>query len=513
MPKASSRNKSLRLNQSTPVRTNFGQYSLLAIAFLSGAVVLLLEVLASRILAPYLGSSFSVWVNIIGTILAALSFGYYMGGVIADRNQKLLPYIFLAAAAACSFVYLGRPLLPHLGALGLIWGSLVAAILFFAPASAVLGMVSPYLLKLAADDPERLGRTAGGIYAASTVGSIAGTFVGGFLLIPAFPVSRILIGMIAVLLALSLWSAGGVRRYWAASVAALALLLLIGEFATTDVSARTVYEKNSQYYNIRVNDVVSQGVPLRYLMLDGSTHAARFVDNADPAVPYVDLSLRIIRNLKPNPESAVALGGGAYSVPELIRRYSPNTDVTVVEIDPEVTVAAKEFFINEPALLIKTLNEDARVFLNENLKQYDVVYTDVYSAGDSVPPALSSREAFQLMKHAIKPDGIVVLNIFSAREGESAAVYRALYRTVSEIFPGIVVYTTMPNAPTEPQNMILVASNDKTLASDADPPNIAPFRCRTAPPPGLLLTDDYAPTDYLTLSLARATYPGRRSLQ
>jgi len=490
-----------------------GQYALLAIAFISGAIVLLLEVLASRILAPYLGSSFSVWVNIIGTILAALSLGYYVGGILADRNQNFLPYIFLAAAAACSFVYLARPLLMSLGALGLIWGSLVAAVLYFAPASAVLGMVTPNLLKLATDDPARIGRTSGGIFAASTLGSIAGTFAGGFWLIPHLPISYILVGIIAVLLGLSLWCAGSVRPYWLLSVVVLLLLGTGMQIFSFSIPHHTIFEKNSRYCNIRVNDIVLKGVPYRFLMLDSTSNAARFLDSPDPALPYIDLSFRLMRSLKPLPGSALVLGGGGYSVPELMKNYSPGTDVVVVEIDPEVTETAKRFFLHDPAIPITTLNEDARVFLNENRRQFDVVYTDVYSGGASVPPSLSSREAFQLIRRATKPDGIAVFNILSAREGEYAGVYQALFRTMREVFPEIVAYTDSPSAPASPQNIIVVASNGKTISEDELPDVLRQFRCRTTPEAGLLLTDDYAPTDYLARSLIRAAYPSWRKVQ
>ena len=489
-----------------------GQYSLHAIAFLSGAIVLLLEVLASRVLAPFLGTSFSVWVNIIGTILAALSLGYYVGGVLADRNQKLLPYIFLVAAGACSFVCFGRPILPHLGALGLIWGSLFAAILFFAPASFILGTGPPYLLKIATNDASRVGRTFGGIFAASTLGSIAGTFAGGFWLIPHFPISYILAGIVVLLLGLSVWSAGAVKKYWVFSVALLAMGSVLMQLAAYSDSKHTVFEKNSQYYNIRVNDVWMNGVPYRWLLLDGSSQAARFLDNADPALPYTDLSMRIIRSLKPSPQSVLALGGGGYTVPELVKRDSPNSNVTVVEIDPAVTKVAKEFFLSDRSIPITTLNEDARVFLNRNQKQFDLVYSDVYSAGFSVPPALSSREAFQLMQRAMKPDGILVLNILSAREGASAPVYQSLYKTISSVFPGMAAYTTEPNAPNVPQNIIVIATNGEAVSEDALP-NLRPWRCRTAPATGILMTDDYAPTDYLARNLVRALYPLTRTVQ
>src|SRR5690242_6161554 len=127
-----------RPGKQKPSSAPLQRYSVHAIAFFSGAVILVLEVLGARILAPHLGSSFAVWVNIIGTILASLSVGYYLGGLLADRNQKLLPAILLAGAVACSLVYFERPLLPDFGNLGLGWGSLLAAVLLFSPPSIVL---------------------------------------------------------------------------------------------------------------------------------------------------------------------------------------------------------------------------------------------------------------------------------------------------------------------------------------------------------------------------------------
>ncbi len=144
------------------------------LAFLSGAIVLVLEIMGTRLFAPYLGTAFFVWVNVIGVILAALSLGYWLGGVFADRNQKMLPLIFLGGAGTVALMLLWRIFLTHFGALGIRLGSLLAALLLFAPPSLILGMVSPYLIKLAAYDLAHLGQTSGRIYAASTLGSIIG---------------------------------------------------------------------------------------------------------------------------------------------------------------------------------------------------------------------------------------------------------------------------------------------------------------------------------------------------
>lgn len=303
---------SARVEKEKINRPSLSHYSLHIVAFISGGVVLLLEILGTRILAPYFGTSFSVWVNVIGTILAALSVGYYSGGILADRNPKLLPVVLLVGACGCALVYIEKPLLPDFGTVGLEWGSLLAAIVFFAPPSAVLAMVSPYLIKIAADDPDRVGRASGSIYAASTVGSIAGTFLGGFWLIPHFPVSSILLGMVVVLLALSAWSAGTVKPSWAIVVACLlvgagaeAIASPSGDWSSSNISH--VFEKNSRYYNIRVNE---SGGSKRLLLLDGAVHSGRELGAAKMLFAYVELSAKVIQTLKPAPQSALIIGGG-----------------------------------------------------------------------------------------------------------------------------------------------------------------------------------------------------------
>ena len=491
-----------------PVR----KYSLLAIAFLSGGIVLLLEVLGTRILSPYLGSSFSVWVNMIGTILGSLSLGYYLGGILADRNQKLLPFLLLLAACACSLVHFERRFLPAFGTLGLDWGSLLAALLIFAPPSTVLGMLSPFLIKIAADDPRRIGRTSGGIYAASTIGSIAGTFVGGFWLIPHFPVSHILAGMVVALLALSLGSASTLKSSWAViavglTAAAVGVIALLSGDSSSKVTH--IFEKNSRYYNIRVNEVNDN---VRLLTIDGAIQSGRRLAPEGILFPYVELSGKIIQNLEPAPRSALVIGGGGYAIPQYIVEYAPAADVTVVEIDPEITAVAKRFFSKNPGIRITTVNEDGRVFLNRNREQFDVVYTDAYASGNSIPPHLATREAFSRMSQALKPGGVLIINIVSARTGRFAIVYKSLLRTIKEAFRTTATFSTLPENFDEPQNLILVASNASSLSEDSLR-RFETFRCHETPELGLLLTDDFAPVEVMAQDIIRKMYPEERQFQ
>jgi spermidine synthase len=498
----------------TTPATLLTKHSPQAVAFLSGAVVLLLEILGTRILAPHLGTSFSVWVNVIGTILGALSLGYYLGGVLADRNQKLLPLILLVGACTVALVYFERPLLPQFGDLGLDWGSLLAAILLFAPASVVLGMVSPYLLKIATRDPNRIGRTSGSIFAASTLGSIAGTFVGGFWLIPHFTVSSILGGMVVLLLILSAWTAAAVRPPWLAVSAGIVVAVAIRAVAAPEGESspyvKHVFETNSLYYNIRVNDAVGVS-KFRLLLLDGKVQSGRLLDQPGMFFPYVELSSKILQKVKPSPKSVLVIGGGGYTIPEFVKTYAPTAEVTVVEIDPEVTTAAKQFFLTDPGLPLTTLNEDGRVFLNRNCRQFDALYTDAY-VGLSIPPFLATREAFQQIRRALKPDGIAVFNIASARAGKLGAVYEALFTTIREVFPETAVFSTNPAEANEPHSIIVVGTGGQPLPEDGFEA-FESSRVRDLPTRGPLLTDDFAPTDYLGLELSRQSYQKERAFQ
>jgi spermidine synthase len=247
-------------------------------------------------------------------------------------------------------------------------------------------------------------------------------------------------------------------------------------------------------------------------MLDGWVQSGRTLDQSSTFFPYVELSSKILPNVKPAPQSAVIIGGGGYAIPEFIKTYAPNAEVTVVEIDPDVTAAAKQFFLKDPNLPITTLNEDGRVFLNRNRRQFDLLYTDAYGSGTSIPPSLATREAFELVRRALKPDGIAIFNIASSRTGKLSAVYASLFRTIREVFPQTAGFSTDPADPDATQSIILIATNGQPLPEDA----LHAFessRVRDVPTGGLLLTDDYAPTDYIFRELIRESFPRERELQ
>ena len=179
------------------------------VAFLSGGVLLGLEIVASRILAPYFGNSVYVWGSLISVFLLALSIGYWLGGVLADRRPSLGTLALVLITAAVFILVLPLVYLPvgrFVSELNLEFrfSVLVISVLFFLVPSVLMGMVSPFAIKLSATALEEIGRTSGRVYAISTLGSISGALAVSFFLIEWFGTRVIVVVLGLVLLALSL---------------------------------------------------------------------------------------------------------------------------------------------------------------------------------------------------------------------------------------------------------------------------------------------------------------------
>lgn len=254
---------------------------LFTVVSLSGACVLALEILGTRVLGPYYGVSLFLWSALISVTLAALAVGYALGGRWADRGPHAARLALVLAAAGVWVVavpWLRGPLLALSGGLGLRAAVLVTATLLFFPPLALLGMVSPYAIRLATRRVEEVGRVTGDLFAVSTLASVIAALLTGFVLIPDLGITRLLLLVGAVLLAaaaLARWGLGRGAGLVAliAVVAALALPRLGGPPHTPGVLA----VRDTPYTELRV--VEHQG--LRYLLLDGGTHSfVRVEDNA-----------------------------------------------------------------------------------------------------------------------------------------------------------------------------------------------------------------------------------------
>jgi spermidine synthase len=476
------------------------------VVFLSGAVVMILELVASRLVAPYVGTSLVVWTSLIGVILGSLSLGYWWGGRLADRQPepRVLSLVLLAAAGAVTCIaIIQAPVAAALSAsvTDLRWSSLLAALLF-APPAALLGVVSPFAARLKMVSLAGSGTTVGRLYALSTLGSIAGTFAAGFWLIPSVGSHRLTMLLALVLLLNSALVAPRALQ-WAKFAVLLAWIAVfwMQPGAGVPVSGgRLVLDHDTPYQRLLVFDLpVPNRRGVRVLSMGFEEyHSAMLLDAPEQLpLPYTKF-FRLGPLLRPDIRRALCIGGGAYSYPRDLLRSSPRTQVDVVELDREVTRIAEQHFalVSDPRLKIH--HEDARVFLNRDRSTYDAVFLDVFW-GRAIPFHLATVECFRRIAARLTPDGVLLVNLVGAVEGSRGEFFRAEYATLRLVFPQVLVFPVFdPADGARLQNIMLVAlRSTELLALDtADMQKYASHLWRgpvseDVPP----LTDDFAPVE------------------
>lgn len=478
------------------------------IIFTGGAVVMILELIGSRLLAPYLGTSIFVWSALIGIILGALSIGYYLGGKFSENNPRLeflTQILFVSAMTIVFITIIAEPVLNFSMSLGVKFGSVLATLALFLIPSVILGMVSPYAIRLKIQNIESSGGVAGNLYALSTMGSIFGTFLAGFYLIPTFGSIQILFALALVLVLISLFK--GKKTAKIILVIIIITLWLINQSA----ESKYVYEADSAYNHIRVVDSIDKksGKDIRLLYLATETHSAIFKDSNEIFSSYHKIYL--LDNLfKPEIKNALTLGAGAYVAPvNFLSRY-PEAEMTVVEIDPAVTQVAKDYFQLAGQERINIIHQDARIFLNNNKEKFDVIYGDAFASFYSIPFQLTTVQAIEKIYNSLEDDGVLILNVISSLEGEQSKFFQAEYLTLKKIFPQIYIFPTYfynEQGVNQHQNIIIFASKNPNRLTKEDLLKNADFEQKEwvghfwekeikIDPKLKILTDNFAPVDY-----------------
>jgi spermidine synthase len=428
-------------------------------AFLVGAVLLGVEIIGSRVLAPYFGSSIFVWGSLISTFLAGLTIGYYVGGFLADRKPRLssmavlilisgllvvtLPLVAPVVNRSIASVDFGPRLNPLLASL----------CLFFLP-SVCMGTVSPYAIKLAASSLATIGNTAGSMYAISTAGSIVGALLTAFYLIQMIGVRSILycLGITLVGLALLLLL---LSRLWVGRLAkhAIAWGVLAGLIfsVATDVSAKMLYEKDSLYHHI----IVTEEDGLRTLWFDRLRQSA--IDLKDPGrmVFHYTQYLHLAMAFYDNPTRALFVGLGGGSAPRRFHRDYPSLFIDAAELDPEVVNVAKRYFLFEESERLKVQAVDGRIFMHKTPHRYDMIFLDAYHA-DAIPFHLATREFVQELKRKLTPNGLLVSNIIGSVRGPDSKLLRSILKTLETEFAQTYVFPVV-----EVSNIIVIATQQK----------------------------------------------------
>jgi len=481
--------------------------------FLCGAVVMVLEMVGSRILAPYLGSSIIVWTSLIGIILASLSVGYWWGGIRADRNatRRGLSVIILLAAFCIAGIALVKSFL-----LGFLQDyaahiqitSAVATIVLFAPPGILLGMVSPYAVKLKLNSLENSANMVGRLYAISTIGSILGTFLGGFCLIAYFGSTRILYILCIVLVLASLAVSTGEKLLKASALSLFALLTILSASYERYQASQGFHDVDSNYNRIVVWDAKSVGPGGIRIM---TTHpramqsAVRVEAPNELLLPYTRF-FEMAFHFKPDAVHFLVLGGGGYSFPRYLLANYPRVTVDVVEIDPKVTELARDFFFLTDDPRLNVIHEDARSALRKMRgNYYDVILVDVFNSHYSIPFHLTTLETARLLREKLTDDGVVILNILSAIEGTEGRFFRAEYATYQCVFERIGLYpVSNVRDSTSWQNIMLVAlKSPQSPGFSSGDPRFSEFldHLWENPVAGDMrpLTDDFAPVELLAI--------------
>lgn len=476
--------------------------------FLSSACLMTVELVAGRIIAPFLGVSLYTWTGIIGACLTGMSFGHLGGGWLADRGdpRRWLPAMFLAAAALTGLLVVARPALGELtdtmrtiGVPPLV-GIFAVSTLFFGVPCLFLAAVSPLVYKLALQNQVRVGGTVGRLAASGVAGSILGTYATGFWLVPAFGTRAILVGITTVLAAMGSYTlvASPVRR---AVVTSVVVAVLAGAGWPAAVKAGSPCTVESAYYCIRVqtSDDKEYG-PVKKLRLDFLTHSGYRINKPDDLwYEYEQVVGWILQARNQRRFQMLFLGGGGYILPHWVEREFARASVDVVEVDPEVTrVALKEFAPG--AERIRSINQDAREALRDLPpdKAYNVIFGDVFS-DLSVPYHLTTLEFAQLVRSRLTEDGLYLVNVVD--QVPDGPLVSAMAATLKQVFPHVDVLPGVPDGTA--RGPLVIAASGKPLPWDEwDQHTARPLfvngRISPAGRP-LILTDDYVPTDALLL--------------
>jgi predicted membrane-bound spermidine synthase len=474
------------------------------VVFTAGAGTLATEISASRLLAPYFGSSTIVWANIIGLILVYLSLGYWVGGKVADRrpDPRLLGWIVLVAAlviAALPFV--ARPILDvtvqglDTLSVGAVIGSFFAALLLFAVPVTLLGMVSPFAIRLALVDVSEAGAVAGRLYALSTVGSILGTFVSAIVTIPLIGTQRTMLGTAALLVLAAALLLGA--RWQILTLGMAALLFIPAE--TIKATTGLIYETESAYQYIQV---VQEPDGSRVLRLsEGIVNHSVWRPNTVLTGGEWDMFLTVPPLLDRPPRTMLVIGNAGGTTARAFGELYPDVQIDGVEIDSKVTEVGRRYFGLDDNPRLHVITADGRPYLDSTDKRYDIIAIDAYHQ-PYIPFYLTTEEFFRLVRDHLTPDGVVALNVATVPGDERLS--DALGTTLLTDFPSVWRWRALRF------NQLLLAFRQPVTQQELsrrvggispEAASLVPVFRRNLSPmtsTGDPLTDDRAPVEWLT---------------
>lgn len=442
------------------------KYLLEITTFIAGATGMIIELVASRILSPYLGNSNLIWTCIIGMMLAFMSIGYFIGGKISDKHPKrnllslflldsatfisLIPMIEIYAIEPISKTNLNLPLL-----------AIICSTITFGIPSMFLATASPFAVKLKDKDLEEIGGVSGRMSALSTIGSIVGTFLAGFVLIPKLGVKNIILLVVIVLVILSyLIYEDKDIKYTIKIIATLVILVslvLVGKKMFLQKHEDMILDTDSEYSRIWIKKFTNNsGKEYNTLEVDKGYESIASGEKNLTAdyLKYYDL----FNYYQENTENVLMIGGAAYTYPSYFLEQYKDKKIDVVEIDSKMTELAEKYFdLNTQNENLNIYHEDGRRYINTTQNKYDCILIDAFK-GLNVPFQLTTEEALIQAKRNLNQNGIVITNIISALDGKNANFIKYEYATYKKVFKDVKIFKVQNGMfnDDELQNLILV---------------------------------------------------------
>jgi spermidine synthase len=479
------------------------------IVFLAGSAIMLIELLGTRLVAPFYGSSLYVWTSLIAVTMLALAVGYFLGGRLADRaTLREIPLLLFLSGVLTAWLPHQTPwVLEATNGLGIRYGALVSAVALFLPVLTVLGMVGPLVIRHATEKLAQVGTRAGTLYAVSTLGGVASTLFLCFFLFPQISSVQILNGLGVTLILFGLISVS--PHFWrkrerdlawrvmtslvAMGMVMIAILLPEPKYEHPDI--RVVSARESLYGWVRVLDFPEKDI--RILTTDASVIGAETHSSGETRLTY-QLIADVMPSLRPGTNRALLIGQGAGHIAMALERlYGIQTDT--IEIDPAVADAAKTYFGFKPNGVSRV--GDARYEVSKMTGPYDLIIHDCFTGG-SDPTHLLTVEFFQRLKKILRPGGILAINTVGFYEDGGNPAIASVGKTLEAVFSHRRSFIAMPG---EDFNDFVMVGSDEPITLDIPgvPQGVRGFLeqrvVEVDTSRGVLLTDDFNPYEHLQL--------------
>lgn len=440
-----------------------------AASFIAGFSVMTVELISSRIVAPIIGSSVFTWTSVIGITLFGLSIGSWVGGILADKvkNESLLSLSFLISSF---FIFLIPLLSKNTDFLinssnSILWLNLfLSGYLFLLPAVSI-GTIQPIILKNFADDFSKIGNRYGILSAFWSIGSVVGVFLTGFVFISTIGSAKTIFIVSIIMLLMGIFflnkSARNIKIYIVIIFLALVSFYFLERITVTKT---TIFQKETNYYNAKIVDAyIPNFGKSRILFLDVDSHSIESETINQHFYPEI---YPVFYNLKKDIGEILVIGGGAYTIPKHFREFYKNSNISVIEMDPELKKIGENYF-DLKNYNINTIIGDARVIINKDPKKYDLIFGDAYNSFISVPWYLLTKEWNDEVRSKLTDNGIYAINFIGSIIGDKSEITKSVLNTFKLSFPNFYTFV-FGTSPEKTQNIILIGINGELPVKESE---------------------------------------------